>query len=243
MWKHADPDLAPFADAALDRALSGDWSGPLKTCTRELRAYWVLSVYHQARLGGTVTTGTASDGAWVSCLPGPAGDAERDEVRLALEATLGYFADRIGAGAVDPSTEDVSTTKGQSLAEVGETAALPAAAVVAVVALASVAVGYLGYRTSIVVDRELQRSAAARQLLQADAAVQKLVSEHLQREDEAGKALPLSDATQKALDALRGRQRELSIEPPKPGGAGGLEWPLLVAGGLLVVAAAVFTRR
>jgi len=56
-----------------------------------------------------------------------------------------------------------------------------------------------------VVDRALVRNAASAEIQRADAEVLKLTNLHVQREQAAGKTLPLDDATRLAVSGLQSR--------------------------------------
>jgi hypothetical protein len=104
--------------------------------------------------------------------------------------------------------------------EAQEAGALPAVAVtvvlvVAVAALA-LAVCYCAEVAGQVVDRKLTEDAITERMMQSQARAIGMVSDHLERERQAGHTLPWDPGEQATLDALNGVQRELAQRDHTP---------------------------
>lgn len=244
-WRHEDPQgISEGAARALGRALSRDWkSGTRAARAAEFRDWLVFRSWIAGRLTGTA--GATGENQILVASPdyeaahGLAGN-DRARAVLAIGRTPVVLAEMLpgGPGAFQAWTPPKMFTTG------GETAAFPLVAVAivtVVVAVAeSAAVAYLAHQAAQVVDNLLARSSAARDMVEADAQVLRVLDEHSARETQGGKALPLDDAERRALDELEHRQKTLldrktpPIDEPVTGG-GGFPWwslPLAAAVGL-----------
>ena len=135
-----------------------------------------------------------------------------------------------------------------------ETGAIPipvlivggAVAVTAVVAEAYV-VMYAAERATQIVDNALRRNAATAEVQRADAEVIKLVNNHVQREQAAGKALPLDEATRMAITGLQTRIGSLvqnAFEQERQQGFPLWGWPVAgLAAAAVVTAIIVYKKR
>jgi hypothetical protein len=211
-WRHYDPEMQARGESGWLRAQSQNWTGPENDVVADLRGYLVLSAYHQARLGGILAEST--DTNEIAIQPEHSGNGERDWAQRTMYNTLDLLSQAL-AQHIEPPSDDADEFVTQTPA-VWETGILPAWAVIAVVAVGVAGVGWIAYRASFVIDRELQRNDSMRQMMHADSQVQQLIDQHTQREDAAGRHLPLDDATKMALSQLKQRQDRLVIEPPAP---------------------------
>ena len=174
---------------------------------------WVVS---SATLQAELTGGIVREGDELSATVDAGEDWRGDAARL-FGRTLEIIAD-LSAEPGDSVPPDPQTNG-------GEVGAWPVA-VVAVVVLGAVgAIGWCGYQAAQIIDRQLARSAAARELVRTDEIAQRLVDAHLERERAAGGPLELDAATREALAALRDRQ--LAAAPHAPP----LDLPALFGGG------------
>lgn len=207
-WTHRSPTLA--ADVAAGRAEALGGVGAFTPST--WRGWLASSIGLQADLGGALT----QDGAELRATIQPA-SGWRGEAAALFARTLDILAD----GAASPADRVPSAPETSG----GEVGAWPVAVVAIVVVGGVTAAGWLAYQAAQVIDRQLARSAAARELVRTDELAQRLVDAHLERERAAGADLPLDDATREALLALRERQRSAAPHAPP------LDVPSLLGGG------------
>jgi hypothetical protein len=129
---------------------------------------------------------------------------ERGTAALVLYRTafiLAKFAEQDGS--------EIRTETRATEGDVGLPWPLIAAAAIVSVGQA-VAIGYCAFKAAEVVDRHLARKAELRRLVQDDTEFARLVREHNDREDKAGKPMPLSAATKAGMDRLVARQEALA---------------------------------
>lgn len=122
----------------------------------------------------------------------------------------------------------------------GEVGAWPVAVVAVVTVGAVAAVAWCGYQAAQVIDRQLARNAAARELVRSDEIAQRLIEAHLERERAAGTELELDESEREVLGALLERQKAAAPHAPPlsaPSSSGGGD--LFGFGAALPVAAAV----
>jgi hypothetical protein len=248
-WRHEDPrGIAEGAARALARAEKADWSsGSSAARASDFRDWLVLRSWIAARFAGSA--GTGGEGQMLvifadyqaAAAIGPTNPRAR-AVR-AIGRTQAILARQI-PGFVGWAPPRVFATGPD-----GETGfPLVAIAIVTViVAVAeSAAVAYLAHQASQVVDNYLARRADLSGLVQADAAVLRVLDKHAERETAEGRALPLDPAETAALAELERRQVALAaLKTPPVVGAddGGLPWWALPVGIAAAVAAvSVFSR-
>jgi len=193
-----DRVLSVSATEGIRHLEAGDWTGALRPA-EEFLAVLALRLVLAGYLIGSVEKSVGVDGVTMLKveLDGRSAPPERLEVARALVAPLGVYADIAGLSF-------------QSTA--ADTGAIPipvlivggAVAVTVVIAEAYV-VMYVAEKAATVVDRALVRNAASAEIQRADAEVLKLTNLHVQREQAAGKTLPLDDATRLAVSGLQSR--------------------------------------
>lgn len=226
-WLHRSTTLADDAERGAMLALSG--TGLFDASA--FRAWLSRSATLQAELAGSLVAEGTTYRAVLD--PGSAAEPWRAEAAALLARTPEILAERSArpSDRVPPNP----TTAG------GEVGAWPAAVVAVLVVGAVAAIGWCGYQAAQVIDRQLARDAAARELVRADEIAQRVLDAHLQRERSAGAPIPLDDSEIRILDVLRERQRAAAPHaPPLAAPSSGLG--MLGGGfsaGLLVAAAAV----
>jgi hypothetical protein len=225
-WLHRSTSLAADADRGAWQALSG--TGLFDPAA--FRAWLARGAELQATLAGTV----AAEGTTIRATldPSAAADDWRAEAAALLARTAEVLAERTALPTdrvpPNPSTDD------------SETGAWPVAVVAVVVVGAVAAIGWCGYQASQVIDRQLARDAASKELVRTDEIARRFLDAHLERERQAGKSLPLDAATAEALAALRERQRLAAPHaPPLAAPSSGLGAGFGFGAGLLVAAAVV----
>jgi hypothetical protein len=196
-YVHRSTSLAGDAERGARVALMGlpDWD------PAALRAWLSRS----ATLRGELTGGVIQDTDRVTAnVTGGAG--WRGAVANILGRTPEILADLTARpGDVVPANP---TTSG------GEVGAWPVA-VVAVIAVGAVAaIAWCGYQAGQVIDRQLARNAAAREMVRADELAQRLVDAHLARERAAGRPLDLDESEREVLEMLLERQRLAAPHAP-----------------------------
>lgn len=207
-WTHSDLSLAARAESGVLRARTEQWSqGPLNDRAADLRAYMLANAAAQADLVGTTTSGAGT--VTIDTRAGAGIDALRAQVAAAMAGT--WTALSGGRVYSDKTLTTMAATHAGS-----DAGALPAAAVVAIVIGTAATTAYVAYQAADVVDRQLSRIGRAKQLIQADETLRRLVADHTDEERRQNKLLPLSSATAQALDMLKQRQAELVKEQPKP---------------------------
>lgn len=197
-WTHraAGALLSTDVERGLVRAESGDWSsGSRVERLSALRALMVQSAYLCARYGGGLVSEreglTAVDLFDALDILGT-----REPARTVVD-TWKVLAPE------SASSPEVLETRG------GEETTGPLAAVAIVTgAVATAGVyAFVAYQAAAILDRQLARSQAARNLLAADAAVLRVLDSHREAEDRADRDLPFSDAERAVLSELVRRQR------------------------------------
>lgn len=238
IWTHYDPLLAANADAGLAQLSRADVSGPASVAVRNLQAVIALKAILVGHLCGVVTyslnpsTGetTASVEADVVNSVGERGDIARGLLAplfaYALEARL----------PPDPGT-DVSTIAPS------DTGLWPVVVIVIVAGGAVLLGGWIAQKAADVVTAWHAVNAQRDELQKADARLTQLVSEHVQKEQAAGKTLPIDDATKAQLQVLTARTQTLTdaIKSANPDAGGGSSlpwyaWAGIGVGGALVLA-------
>lgn len=200
-WRHTDLALSDRARRGRAAVLAGHVPAPA-----EWRAVIIDSCAAAARLRG----GLELRGAEITLNVSAPALADRAELARTLLRTHELLAEL--AGVEVPSDAVLTETHDQA----GETAALPVGIAVAVVVGAAAVLIAGGAAAAIVVDRELARRDASRELARVDAAANEAIARHLEREDKAGRPLPLDAATSQLFDLLKSRQAELAAARPGP---------------------------
>jgi hypothetical protein len=218
-WVHTESvSYADLIDGALARAKDPDpWANTPKDETL-FRGLMLARAIVVAKFSGTVIVTPRSETNPVSTVTMAAGSAlpagERGEaVRLLMQTTAIYSQGRVDAS-------DIQTTSAG-----GDVGVWPIVVGVCVVGLGAMAtLGYCVHEYREVVDNERQRQADMLKLKQADAQAIEVLKRHTDREAQAGKQLPLDDASRSILDALSKMQsiiaNKQSVDPPSPPGSG-----------------------
>lgn len=186
-------------------------------------------------------------------------DAEAGEMRLEVPTEPGADVDRVRAANVLATTpvlvarvfgwqgerprEDVIVT---SEREVGIIPLVVRAAVSFGVRVRwAAAASWIATEVVSLVDSDRSRQAGLAELSRSDAAARALVEAHVEREEHAGKALPLDEATKSALGALAARQSKVAEALGRSGGVGSSlpSWLVPVALGAVVLFAGVSAFR
>lgn len=232
--------LAISATEGLRHLESADWSASVHP-TQEFLALLALRLVLAGYLIGTVTKTVDPDGQTRIHVEAPSGNVRMDERFRAVAALLEplrYYASQSGISLT--LTAD-------------ETGAVPipvlivggAVAVSAVVAQAYV-VMYVADKAGQIVDGAFKRRAAASEVQRADAEVIKLVNNHVQREQAAGKALPLDEGTRIAIGGLQTRIGSLvknAFESEKKEGFPLWGWPVAGLTAAAVATAIIIYRK
>ncbi len=232
--------LAVSATEGLRHLEAADWSASVHP-TQEFLALLALRLVLSGYLVGSVTKSTDSSGLTTIHVEAPVGDVhmnERLNAVAALLEPLRYYASQAGISIT--LTAD-------------ETGAIPipvlivggAVAVSAVVAQAYV-VMYAAEKAATIVDGALKRRAAAAEVQRADGEVIKLVNNHVQREQAAGKTLPLDDATKLAMAGLQTRIGSVlknAFESEKKEGFPLWGWPIAGLAAAAAVTAIITYRK
>lgn len=234
-WTHRDDALPEHLESGHNRSRVGDWqSGPLSSRVDAFRAVVADTAAAMAWFVGTTRLVNSETGAKAIYVVSPQTGTPRDRVAVAgrLYATFKVFQ-VTNDGGIDG---DIVTT-----AQTESAGFLAGVAIVAVVAFGAAALGFAAHEAAIVVDRQLARNEDTRRMMQAHVKVLELVHQHQQREEQAGKSLPVDAATQQALAAL-GQQQSAIIakrEEPFPSPWPKSTNPLDGVSGTALVAAAI----
>jgi hypothetical protein len=231
---HDEQGPASAVAEGLARAKSEDWtSGTLGARARALQGLTLETARLMGALAGTYTETTTDGKAYVNIEPAPVPSApdERRRASVVLYRSLELLAQ---SGRSSDTIETFNTKP-------AETGAWPLIAAVVVVGIAQVAaIGYIAHQAALVVDRQLERKADLKKLAAEHAQTLALVDKHVEREKQAGKALPLDDATKLALNSSIKRQDELAkkVMPPLSSGLPNVTPPDVGGFGLGLLAAA-----
>jgi hypothetical protein len=217
---------------ALERA---DWDlsqTPVEDFLSVLALRMVLSGY----LVGSVTRTSSETGTTISVEIDPAtttADTEHAAAARALMTPVAVYADMAGI---------------EFRAEPVDTGIVPIPLLIiggAVTVAATIAHSWIlvevAKNAAAIVDGVLRRKDASEEIQKADAEVIKLVNNHVQREQDAGKVLPLDEATKSAISGLNGRVNALVTTAYKPNVTSNTEpasnkwlWGIALAGALTV---------
>ena len=204
IWTHYDPNLAASADAGLVSMLSGDWSAPETANIRNLQAVCALKGILVGYLCGRVTNTTDSSGEVTSSIDADVGASvgERGDCARALLAPLEAYA--LDARLAPMPAGDISTLAPQ------DTGLWPLAVIAVIAGGAVLLGGWIAHEASSVIKAWHATNAQRDQLEADDAKLTRLVSDHVQKEQAAGKTLPLDDATKVQMAAVVQRTQELT---------------------------------
>ena len=203
-WTHYDPNLASSAAAGLNSMLSGDWSAPDSANVRNIQAVMALKGILVGYLCGVVTNTTDPNGEMTTTVDADvlSSVGERGDCARALLAPLNVYALDAKIGPMPAG--DLSTV---APADTG----LWPLAVIAVVAAGAVLLGgWIAHEASSVVKAWHAVNAQRDQLQQDDAKLTQLVADHVQKEQAAGKTLPLDPAVQVQMAAVVKRTDDLT---------------------------------
>lgn len=231
--------LAAAAARGIDRLERVDWSGGNRA-VEDFLGLLALRCVLAGYLVGSVSRSTAVDGKTTIdvVLDGRDSDPGRARAARAVVAPLGAYGDLAGLSFASTVTE---------------TGAVPLAVLivggvvaVSVVAAQSYVLMHIAEKAAEVVDGALKRSDASSEIQRADAEVIKLVNNHVQREQQEGKALALDSATKAALSGLESRVGSLvkssfdnTVQKVLPTWV----WPVVGVSAVAVVTAMVVTIR
>lgn len=210
-WLHKDENLAANATAARKTALERTWANDA-VHVDQWRALVADTCYQIGELVGQVRQHPENEKRLdISIQPTSASSKRNVAIASALYNTFRVLQSLDDSGLEETGVSTVATE-----AKATETGALPAVAIVAIYAIGAVAVGYAAYQAARVVDRQLARNEATKQLVANHAAAQDVVDRHIQREEEAGKELPLDDASTIVLEALVAEQKSVVEKSTSP---------------------------
>ena len=213
VWTHTDSEGLTEA-LALGREVAESKSWQVRSLAEAARAWRGLLVetaLQQALIGGG-SVAVSSAGPTVAINPiGTASDADHRKAALALQRTVQLFGGPGGA------TSDITTRSGASDTGFAWPVAVAAVGVSIVVAGAY---GYAAQNAAELVDRYLTRRAALQTLVATHEQTLRLVRQHTEAEQEAGKSLPLNDATKTALQATIRQQEEVAKRQEAPFSSG-----------------------
>lgn len=232
--------LAVSATEGLRHLESADWSTSARP-TAEFLALLALRLVLSGYLIGTVSKRTDDAGVTTIHVEAPSGPVRMDErfnAVAALLEPLRYYANQAGI-SVRLTTDETGAIPIPVLIVGG------AVAVSAIVAEAYV-VMYAAEKATQIVDNALRRNAATAEVQRADAEVIKLVNNHVQREQAAGKTLPLDEATRIAISGLQTRIGSLvknAFEQEKTQGFPLWGWPAAGLAAAAVVTAIILYRK
>jgi len=215
-WVHRDDaGISAVIDAGLARAKAQDWeSGTTGDRERALRGLLIETARCMGELAGKPT----------NVVPLLNGDKEVGKVALIHPAVQsGASAERRRAAVVlyrtvellaDGARRSLGFTTIETKTDAG---AWPVIAIAAAVSVAqAAAIGYVAFQAAQVIDRQLARRHDLKLLLAEHAKELELVSAHVEREKNAGKTLPLDDATKLALNGTIKRQNEIAAKTQGP---------------------------
>lgn len=250
MWTHAATTssvLSEDAAAGVRRALELDWQSATPVArVNQFRAYLALSAWTAARMAGQgVIQGAGGEAMTARAAPNPVPSAPADRARIAaaLIRTEQLLAARLVVeGDALPQVGDLRT---EHEAEETSLAVLAAAAIAVAAVGISAAYAYVAHQAAQVIDRQLARRENTARLVETDARLVELAHNHAKRETDAGKPLPLDEATKEAMRILEARQKELlKAEPELKSGleklGGGVPFKWGAGIGIGLVAAALF---
>jgi len=134
-------------------------------------------------------------------------DAEHRDAFVKLGTTTKILAQGVKNRPAPPA--NFATVEGESR-QVAEAGILPILAAVAVGLAAGAAIGFVVDYAAHVIDNELARRSDERKLLAAHAQALTVIDRHVAREEKAGRALPLDDASRAVLGQLGEQQARLT---------------------------------
>jgi hypothetical protein len=215
-WVHRDAaGIGACVEAGIARAKAQDWtSGTSGDRERALRGVLIETARLMAELAGkpvavvpfAVDNKDAGKIARVHPAPEPNASPDRKRAAVVLYRTVELLAEgnRQGLGFA-------------TIEEKTDTGAWPIVVAAVVISIGqAAAIGYVAFQAAQVLDRQLQRRQDLRVLLAEHAKELELVSAHVQREKDAGKALPLDDATKLSLNATIQRQNAIAAKQQGP---------------------------
>lgn len=234
----SDRNLSVAATEGIRHLQSADWSSSTRP-TEEFLAVLALRLVLVGYLVGSVTRSTSADGQTVISVSLPANDigGERLDAARAVLAPLGIYADLAGL-RLEKRASDTGAVPIPVLI-------LGGVVTVSFIAAQSYLVMYVADKAGEITDRVLKRQAAAAEIQRADAEVLKLVNNHVQREQVAGRTLSLDEGTKFALAGLQSRVGSLVQLGYQSAEKGFPSWVLPAAGlaALAVVTAIVFLKQ
>jgi hypothetical protein len=194
----SDRQLAISATEGIRHFEAADWSLSARP-TEEFLATLALRLVLAGYLVGSVDKLVGADGATSMTveIDGQSAPGERQQAAKMLVAPLGAYVQLANLRFVS-SANDTGAIPIPLLIVGGIVA-------VTVVVARSYVVMYVAEKASEIVDAALKRNAASKEIQQADAEVMKLVNNHVQREQEVGKTMPLDEATRTAIRNLETR--------------------------------------
>jgi hypothetical protein len=215
-WTHTEPKVGALAETILQgykRAESGDWqSGTDAERTRAWYGLWIETAYCMAELAGRVEKGQT-----IKIDPGVSPEASPDRRRAAVilyQSAFLLMVEHERSGALETTIADDSKPTDTGVAPLVAAALLAAGVVVAVAQAAAVA--YVATKGLELVNQELARRDDLRMLVKTHGAVLQIVREHVTRESELGKQIPLDPAERAAIDGLSATQKAIAQKQAQP---------------------------
>lgn len=213
-WIHSETvSFGAYTAAALERGQAGGLWQPTARDVSLFRGCELVRCLCLAQLtGGTVQAAQRTESNPFPVLTLSVAGEPADPQRAAAARILARSALLYSGGQVDDSDIETSSTG-------GDTQAWPIIVGVTVVALGGLAfTGYCVHRSLQVFDAMKQREADFAKLKEVDAQQLALVKQHADREIQAGKPLPLDEATRAALSAAA-KAQEVIAEKQTSGGS------------------------
>lgn len=216
-WFHTEAgSFGDYFAAALERARRPE---PWRKTARDeslFRGIELMRALTLAQLSGSVVVQPATERTPIAMMTIAVGAAPAQPDRAAAVRVLTATDVIYSGGQVDTRTLETRSTA-------GDVGVVQVAVVAGVAVVALGALGFLGYcvhNYATVVDHSEQRSADMAKLKEADAQALELVKRHADREAQAGKPLPLDEASKQALAGLAKVQeliaQKQSIDPASP---------------------------
>lgn len=215
-WTHSDPTLNARASAGLD-AMAGDGLGNTQAAVNQWLGVTALRGLLCGYLIGSVSAVTSQEGITTYQVAFDLSDTTQPLARRRVAAAL-LSPIRAYAALAYP---DEQATQATDVGVIPIALIAGVAVQVAIVAGATVAITYAVHQASQIVNGIFNRKADAEILEKKDAAALTAVAQHVEAEQKAGKALPISAATQAVIDQASLATREV-LAKRDPGVESGL---------------------
>lgn len=209
-WEHTDTALAEHLSAGLRRCGSGDWSSG--SDASRVDAFRAVLADSCMTISGLVTAprlrvDESRQLAIADIRPEP---GMRNDHLVAAGRLYGTFK-------TFQRLDDGGFAGGLVTRASGDAAGfLAGVAVVTVIAVGGIAIGFCAERAAQIIDRQLKRREDTQRLMATHVAALNVVQQHQQREEEAGKPLPIDSATESVLRELSAQQRGILESRDEP---------------------------